>query len=255
MRWIILDPNSYNGIQRLSREQKWELLDVIFIYNNTWEIPEMTDMVWMAFDMMRWFFDTQIIKYKEKCDKNKENADKRWHKETDTNISEWIQNDAVASERIKSMPIKSNKIKPNQIKSNEIELIKISSKEDTEKSVVKKKEYWDPIINSIIETIKKHNNGIIDWTIKGNRINGKLLKDKIAKIKWFDWDYVKFISTIIQRTDQYNIWKTTSCESIYYNLASLVAKIKTTHIETKEKEEESKPKTWRLQPTTSLTTT
>ncbi len=121
--------------------------------------------------------------------------------------------------------------------------------------VVEKKEYWDPIINSIIQIIKDKNNWIIDWTIASNRKYWKMLRDKIEKIKWFRWDYPGFIWTLIDRTDQYNIWKTTSCESIYYNLASLVAKIKTTHIETKEKEEELKPKTWRLQPTTSLTTT
>lgn len=131
----------------------------------------------------------------------------------------------------------------------------ISSKEDTEKSVVIKKEYWDPIINLIIDTIKKYNNWIIDGTIASNRKYWKMLRDKMDKIKWFDWDYCYFLTRLITQTDQYNIWKTTSCESIYYNLASLVAKIKTNNIETRVKEEELKPKTWRLQPTTSLTTT
>jgi len=129
----------------------------------------------------------------------------------------------------------------------------ISSKED--RQVTEKKEYWDPIINSIIETIKNHNNWIIDGTIVSNRKHGKMLRDKIWKITGFNWDYINFLSTLIERTDQYNISKTTSCESIYYNLASLVAKIKTTHIETVKKEEDQKPKVWSNRILNSLTTT
>ena len=75
----------------------------------------------------------------------------------------------------------------------------ISSKED--RQVTEKKEYWDPIINSIIDTIKFHNNWIIDWTIQSNRKHWKMLRDKIWKITGFSWDYVKFLSTLIERID------------------------------------------------------
>jgi len=48
----------------------------------------------MAFDMMRGFFDKQKIQYKEKCEKNRENAEKRWQ-----------YKNANASDGKKTMPI------------------------------------------------------------------------------------------------------------------------------------------------------
>lgn len=86
--------------------------------------------------------------------------------------------------------------------------------------------YWNPEINEIIKSIKDNNWGIIDGTVANSRKYWKLLRDKISKIKWFDWNYYSFIERLIKNTDEFQIWKTTSCEKIYYNLASLIAKIK-----------------------------
>lgn len=230
MRWIILDPNSRDWIKRLSREQKWELLEAIFSYNIDWEIVEMTDMVWMAFDMMKWFFDKQIIEYKETCLRNAENWKKWWRPKNKLTQTDSNPENPDGFLETHSKPIKPNQTKPNQNKQKEII---ISSKEDTQALVIpeEKKEYWDPTINLIIRVIKSHNNWLIDWTIQSNRRYGKMLRDKIDKIVWFNWDYEWFLSNLIEKTDQYNISKTTSCESIYYNLATLVKKIQATNIE------------------------
>jgi len=118
MRGIILDPDSYNGIQRLTREQKGELLDAIFLYNSTWEILEMCDLTWMAFDMMRGFFDKQKIQYKEKCEKNRENAEKRWQ-----------YKNANASDGKKTMPIEWNKTKPKEEEPKETKQSEVKWKE------------------------------------------------------------------------------------------------------------------------------
>ena len=118
MRWIILDPKSRDGIKRLSREQKWELLDAIFSYNIDWEIVEMSDIVWMAFDMMKWFFDSQIIAYNETCAKNRENVMKRWEKGKDTTVYDGIEKDTTVYEPIPNIPIKRKEIKRNKIKEN-----------------------------------------------------------------------------------------------------------------------------------------
>lgn len=125
MRGIILDPNSYNGIKRLSLEQKWELLDAIYIYNMSWEIIEMSDMAWIVFDMMRWFFDTQKIKYKDKCDKNAENWRLWWRPKKET---EWKRTVIEKSERLKIKPMKSNEIKWNQIELNKTNITKEKEK-------------------------------------------------------------------------------------------------------------------------------
>jgi hypothetical protein len=233
---VIRIPTKFSkSISRLSDKNRLEVFD--YLLKIWWDqiisVPD--NEVWDIVTLIYWEWMNM--------------ESRNWTKPTFSHISEWVGtiSPSESEHRIEYSILEDNIIKEN--------IIEISSKEDTEKSVVIKKEYWDPIINSIIQIIKDKNNGIIDWTIASNRKYGKMLRDKIDKIKWFKWDYPWFIWMLIDKTDQYNIWKTTSCESIYYNLASLVAKIKTTHIETKEKEEEAKPKTWRLQPTTSLITT
>lgn len=124
----------------------------------------------------------------------------------------------------KTVPPSDEKSDDNTITDKTIKIY--SSKEESHDVVVsEKKEYWDKNINIIIETIKKNNNWIIDWTVQANRRFWKLLKDKIDKIIWFNWDYEWFIWNLIQNTDKYQISNTTSCEWIFYNLSTLIKKI------------------------------
>ena len=87
------------------------------------------------------------------------------------------------------------------------------------------KEYWDKDINSILLIIKEKH-WLVDWPVTEQRKYWKLLKDKILWIKWFNWDFYNFIKIIIERTDKYRIWKTTSPKNLYYNLAELITNIK-----------------------------
>jgi len=250
---FILHFDSLDIIDEISDEQVGKLLKKMRSYHNgnsyiSWD--KIVDLLFMQFKNQ---FDRDLERYDSTCERNKENAKKRWDKDNKSGIPK----DATACDRMR--PCTENAYNDNKndndndSKNDNDSNIIISSKED--RQVTEKKEYWDPIINSIIETIKFHNNWIIDGTIPSNRKHGKMLRDKIWKITGFNGDYVKFLSTLIERTDQYNISKTTSCESIYYNLALLVAKIKTTHIETAKKEEDQKPKVWSNRNTNSLTTT
>jgi len=86
--------------------------------------------------------------------------------------------------------------------------------------------FWDSFINEILEAIKNNHDGIIDWTNIENRRYGKLLRDKIKKLENFDWNYTKFIDYIIKNTDEFQISNTASPKKLYYNLTSLLAKIK-----------------------------
>jgi hypothetical protein len=117
----------------------------------------------------------------------------------------------------------------NKILEEENKMLKeYLSKDKEQSSIVKTSEtivYWNNEINLILKSIKD-NHWTIDWTISEQRNFWKLLKDKIATIDNFNWDYYWFIDLIIKNSDEYRIWKTTSPKKIYYNLAELMANIK-----------------------------
>jgi hypothetical protein len=94
-----------------------------------------------------------------------------------------------------------------------------------EKKEIQKVDKRIPEIDIIINTISEHH-GSIDWTALENRRYWNLLKWKLDKINWFNGDYKWFLKVILENTDEYNVTKTTSCKSLFYNLAALVAKTK-----------------------------
>jgi len=114
------------------------------------------------------------------------------------------------------------KFKHNNIVNN---ITNNNSSKEEDKSLEIPEEFGNKDINAIISTIKEFH-GTIDWTVKENRYHWNLLKWKLDKITWFNWDYHWFIKVILENTDEYNVTKTTSCKSLYYNLAALVAKTK-----------------------------
>ena len=130
--------------------------------------------------------------------------------------------------------------------------MKVNEKENTSNEVVLQpeekniKEYWDPEINQILKAIKD-NHWLVDWTNKEQRFYWKLLRDKIYKIEWFNWDFYNFIDFIIKKSDQYRIWKTVSSKKIYYNLAELMANIKAEHNKPLTEDEERKRKLAEIQ--------
>jgi len=116
-----------------------------------------------------------------------------------------------------------NNINNNNININSKELIEKS--EDFSLSNDKKENFWNLEINNILETLKKLNNWLIDWTVKEQRNYWKLLRDKIQKINWFDGDFEKFLNKLYELSDEYRVWYFSSPKKLYYNLAWVVQSI------------------------------
>lgn len=77
---FIIYKSLYEPIKALTREQKGELLDAIFEYQTSDTIIEsMSPLVNMAFMFFKNQFDIDNKKYIDKCEKNKQNAEKRWN--------------------------------------------------------------------------------------------------------------------------------------------------------------------------------
>jgi len=89
-------------------------------------------------------------------------------------------------------------------------------------------------IDLIIETLKEINMWVIDDPVKKQRQYWKLIKDKLNKIKWFNWDYVLFIKYCYDNNDEYRKNHFRSLEKFYYNIANIVTWVKM-QAETKQK--------------------
>ncbi len=89
---FILYRDQYEPIKSLTIEQKGYLFEAIFSYQFG-EEPVFNDpVVSMAFGFFKQTFDRDRAKYLKKCNKNKENVNKRWSKK-DTNVYERIRVD------------------------------------------------------------------------------------------------------------------------------------------------------------------
>jgi len=76
---FIIYKSLYEPIRDLTREEKGELLEAIFEYQQTSTIINMCPIVKMAFMFFKNQFDIDQKKYIDKCLKNKENANLRWN--------------------------------------------------------------------------------------------------------------------------------------------------------------------------------
>lgn len=86
--------------ERLSNEQLGILFRAILRHESGLDLPEMDALTEMAFDFIRVDLDSNAEKYDEECERNRKNANKRWHKE-DATAFDRIQphtKDATASE-------------------------------------------------------------------------------------------------------------------------------------------------------------
>lgn len=86
--------------ERLSDEQLGVLFRAILRHESGLDLPEMDALTAMAFDFIRVDLDANAEKYDEECERNRKNAQKRWHKDN-ANASDRIQphtKDATASE-------------------------------------------------------------------------------------------------------------------------------------------------------------
>ena len=110
--------------------------------------------------------------------------------------------------------------KVNKIKENNNKLLEKSPEPQTEE----KSTYGSPEINFIIDTIKKYNHGICDWTQSEQRQYWKLLYGKLTaiQIEWFDRQQIfDSILNVISK-NQYHSHKITWTKQIFYKIWELL---------------------------------
>ena len=115
----------YEPIKEFNREQKGELLEAIFEYQISGEVPQgISPIVNMAFLFFKNQFDIDNEKYEERCEKAKRSAEARWKKKQDANAYERIPSEESHTKDAD----KRNKIqdtsKKKQDTSNKLEVIK-----------------------------------------------------------------------------------------------------------------------------------
>lgn len=81
-------------------------------------------------------------------------------------------------------------------------------------------------IELIIETIKNINMWLIDDPVNKQRQYASLLKTKILKLHWFNWDYVWLLNMLYEKSDEFKKHHFRSIEKIYWNLAWIVSWIR-----------------------------
>lgn len=89
--------------EAMTDSQLGKLLRYIFAYRKTGEVPDPNDdpMVWAIFGFVRSHLDENEEKYRQTCQKNRENAQKRWRKQ------EPLGN-ATGCDRNDSLPLAAN---------------------------------------------------------------------------------------------------------------------------------------------------
>ena len=104
---IILYPDMLeDAMSILSSDEFTELMKIIINYKKTGNVPKnMSKMMTLAFLPFKQTMDINQEKYNKKCQKNRENINRRWNNEEDTNEYERIQSyekDTNEYERIQS---------------------------------------------------------------------------------------------------------------------------------------------------------
>ena len=104
---IILYPDILeDAMSILSSDEFIELMQIIINYKKTGNVPKsMSKMMMLAFLPFKQTMDINQQKYDKKCQKNRENINRRWNNEEDTNEYERIQSyekDTNEYERIQS---------------------------------------------------------------------------------------------------------------------------------------------------------
>lgn len=103
--------NYREPLNNLSMEERGQLLTALLDYGNNGILPDFNGSLKMIFDCIKPTVDTDIEKYKNRCQRNKENISKRYER-TQSNTTEY---DRIQSNVNK---IKENKINKNKIKNN-----------------------------------------------------------------------------------------------------------------------------------------
>jgi len=232
MKNIILKIEDLEWLKELSDQDRWELLIHILEYHKTEKEPEIKNIMQkFAFKMMKPYFDLNIEKYKNICDRNKENGLKWWrpiqNPENPVGYLETQNNPKNLKSKSKSKSKSKNIINDTKV-----------SLEQSSTEIIPKEDKRDLDIDLIIESIKNCNEWIIDDQPKNQRRYWKMIKNKINKIKWFERfnnEYNIFISFLYDNSDQYRKNYFRSLEKFYRNLSNIIAWIKINHWEVQKK--------------------
>lgn len=84
---FLLYSDQHDPIKALSLEQKGLLFENIFLFQNGHDVDILDPVVNMAFSFFKQVFDRDESKYLERCEKNRENAKKRWEKNNANNAN------------------------------------------------------------------------------------------------------------------------------------------------------------------------
>ncbi len=77
---FVLYLDQYEPVKDLTQEQKGDLFDAMFLYNNHEKIEIKDPVVKMAFSFFEQTFKRDCSNYLKRCEKNSENAKIRWNK-------------------------------------------------------------------------------------------------------------------------------------------------------------------------------
>lgn len=191
---FVLYLDQYEPIKDLNFEQKGELLDAMFSYNLSHEVKINDPMVKMAFSFFEQTFKRDCAKYLKRCEKNKENINKRWNKK-----------DTTVYDGKNGIPVDT---KNTDSDSDKIVIVKEDSDSGSDKKVKVKeyKEYPPDILNFVqdFQNYIKSENGNIAPKITDSLIeNGCDSIDKLIRLDNFTLD---FIIDVLRWSVKDNFW-------------------------------------------------
>ena len=183
---FIMYCNWEGSFAELPEEDQAKLIMAIFAYINRNEIPDLPkgSGVSLAFRLMKDAIDNNRQKYEEKCEINRQNAQKS-RKRTLANASDRNRTLANASEATFSLANKSVGI-PNDNDNDKImNMIYDYDNEDDNDIALTENERNALVGLSSVESVEKYISKIIDW----QKASGKRMKNPYMTIKgWIDED-------------------------------------------------------------------
>lgn len=118
-----------DALKGYSAEVRAEVYEAVLAYAFEGEVLPMSELAKMAFNFIKLSIDAMQEAYQEKCNRNRDSANRRWAKGKEVEQSQDMQTDANGCERIQTHTndangceaMQSNQIKSNQINTNQCE--------------------------------------------------------------------------------------------------------------------------------------
>lgn len=117
--------------ESMTDSQLGKLLRCIFAYRKTGEVPDPNDdpMVWAIFGFVRSHLDENEEKYRQTCQKNRENVQKRWRKQ------EQESSCTTVYDRNQSLPPNTNDTKLTKLTDSDSDSVSVSDVDSVSDSV------------------------------------------------------------------------------------------------------------------------